>query len=110
MSSQIINKNIIYGIFAIIYYGLTMHTIRKNISVKYIVPLSYQKIFGKVRKFKNNENAYSIYNNSNLGTLPMQFSGNFAEKILKNYEWKHFCYSVRKYFWINLEVRDVGMD
>ena len=30
MSSQIINKNIMYGIFAIIYYGLTRHTIRKN--------------------------------------------------------------------------------
>ena len=29
MSSQIINKNIMYGIFAIIYYGLTRHTIRK---------------------------------------------------------------------------------
>ena len=39
MSSQIINKNIIYGIFAIIYYELTRHIIRKNISVKYIVLL-----------------------------------------------------------------------
>ena len=55
-------------------------------------------------------NAYSIYKNSNLGTLPMQFSGNFIEQSLKSYEWKRFCYSIRKYFWTNVEVRDVGMD
>ena len=29
MSSQIINKNMMYGIFTIICYGLTRHTIRK---------------------------------------------------------------------------------
>ena len=51
MSSQIINKNIMYDVFVIIYYGLTRHTIRKNISVTFIVLLSYQEIFGKVRKF-----------------------------------------------------------
>ena len=44
-----------------------------------------------------------------LGHYPCIF-GNFIEQSLKNYEWKHFCYNIRKYFWTNLEVRDVAMD
>ena len=97
-----------YGIFAIIYYGLTRHTVKKIRSEKYIVLL--RKSLERSGNFKNSYNAYSIYYNSNLGTLPMQFSGNFIEQSLKNYDSKHFCYNIRKYFWTNVEVRDVGMD
>ena len=97
-----------YGIFAIIYYGLTRHKVKKNISEKYIALL--RKYLERSGNFKNSFNAYSVYHNSNLGTLHMQFSGNFIEKSLKNYGSKHFCYNIRKYFWTNVEIRDVGMD
>ena len=97
-----------YGIFAIVYYGLTRHTVKKIRSEKYIVLL--RKSLERLGNFKNSYNAYSIYYNSNLGTLPMQFSGNFIEQSLKNYDSKHFCYNIRKYFWTNVEVIYVGID
>ena len=87
MSSQIINKNIMYGIFAIIYYGLTRHTVKIIRSEKYIVLL--RKSLERSGNFKNSYNAYSVYYNSNLGRLPMQFSGNFIEQSLKNHDSKH---------------------
>ena len=71
-----INKNIMYGIFAIIYYGLTRHTIRKKYQCKVYCTTELSGNLWKGR----------------------EFSGNFTKQILKNYEWKHFCYNIKNYY------------
>ena len=97
MSNQIINKNIMYGIFAIVYYGLTRHTVRKKYQCEVYCTTELSENLCKGHEISRIAKMLIQFTTTViLGHY--QFSGNFTKQILNNYEWKHFCYNIRKYF------------